>query len=308
MSPPLSSYNARKTGEPCTKDFRIYLATGDELISPWHGVPLFPSAAKPHVVSMLVQIPRWSNVRLEIAKEEFLTPIRQAIQNDHLQYIPNIFPHKGYPWNYGCLPQTWQDPNLPDPHTQVPGDGGPLDVCELAGAVEKPGIIKQVKVLGAFAVLDNGQTDWKVIVVDVASPLTAMLHGIEDVETHMPGYLATMKEWFRVYKIPEGKGENVVAFGGGVEGEGLIISISFTLALITRCHGSWKKILAEPGMETKVSMSDIDIKDINLARQLQDESHSDRLQLADRTEVEKYHFLSPNWPLAASCPNRAMEV
>lgn len=41
----------------------------------------------------------------QIAKDEFLTPLRQDIIDDTLRFVPNIFPHKGYPWNYGSFPQ-----------------------------------------------------------------------------------------------------------------------------------------------------------------------------------------------------------
>jgi hypothetical protein len=36
----------------------------------------------------------------------------------------------------------------------------------------------------------SGETDWKVIAIDVNDPLAAKLNDIKDVETHMPGYLA----------------------------------------------------------------------------------------------------------------------
>lgn len=41
----------------------------------------------------------------QIAKDEFLTPLRQDIIDHTLRFVPNIFPHKGYPWNYGSFPQ-----------------------------------------------------------------------------------------------------------------------------------------------------------------------------------------------------------
>lgn len=43
----------------------------------------------------------------QIAKDEFLTPLRQDISNDKLRFVPNIFPHKGYPWNYGSFPKVF---------------------------------------------------------------------------------------------------------------------------------------------------------------------------------------------------------
>lgn len=46
--------------------------------------------------------------------------------------------------------------------TQAKGDGDPIDVCEIGEAVGYIGQVKQVKVLGTLALLDEGETDWKV--------------------------------------------------------------------------------------------------------------------------------------------------
>ena len=69
------------------------------------------------------------------------------------------------------------------------------------------GQVKQVKVLGIMALLDEGETDWKVLVVDVNDPLAPRLNDIEDVERHLPGLIRATNEWFRIYKIPDGKPE-----------------------------------------------------------------------------------------------------
>lgn len=76
------------------------------------------------------------------------------------------------------------------------------------------GQIKQVKVLGVMALLDEEETDWKIIVIDVNDPLAPKLNDIEDVERHLPGLLRATNEWFRIYKIPDGKPENQFAFSG----------------------------------------------------------------------------------------------
>ena len=34
-----------------------------------------------------------------------------------------------------------------------------------------------------------GETDWKVIAINVEDPLAQKLHDINDVEAHMPGFL-----------------------------------------------------------------------------------------------------------------------
>jgi inorganic pyrophosphatase len=89
-----------------------------------------------------------------------------------------------------------------------------LDVCEIGELVGFPGQVKQVKVLGVMALLDEDETDWKVIVIDINDPLAPKLNDVEDVERHLPGLLRATNEWFRIYKIPDGKPENQFAFTG----------------------------------------------------------------------------------------------
>jgi len=62
--------------------------------------------------------------------------------------------------------------------------------------------------------LDEGETDWKIIVIDVNDPLAEELNDIDDVESHMPGLLSATVKWFRFYKAPDGKPVNEVAFQG----------------------------------------------------------------------------------------------
>lgn len=112
------------------------------------------------------------------------------------------------------LRQTWEDPNVIHQETKAKGDNDPLDVCEIGELVGYTGQIKQVKVLGVMALLDEDETDWKIIVIDVNDPLAPKLNDIEDVERHLPGLLRATNEWFRIYKIPDGKPENQFAFSG----------------------------------------------------------------------------------------------
>jgi inorganic pyrophosphatase len=64
--------------------------------------------------------------------------------------------------------QTWEDPNVIHPETKAKGDNDPLDVCEIGELVGYTGQVKQVKVLGVMALLDEEETDWKIIVIDVS--------------------------------------------------------------------------------------------------------------------------------------------
>lgn len=199
---------------------------------------------------------------LQISKEEFLNPIKQDTKKGKLRFVRNCFPHKGYLWNYGAFPQvrvesqqtncvcewvrgvtnipnqTWEDPNVVHPETKAKGDNDPLDVCEIGELVGYPGQVKQVKVLGVMALIDEEETDWKIIVIDVNDPLAPKLNDIEDVERHLPGLLRATNEWFRIYKIPDGKPENQFAFSGECKNK------KYALDVVHECADAWNKLVA----------------------------------------------------------------
>lgn len=74
--------------------------------------------------------------------------------------------------------QTWEDPNQQHPETKAKGDNDPIDVIEIGEQVGYTGQVKQVKILGVMALLDEGETDWKVIAIDVNDPLAPKLNGM----------------------------------------------------------------------------------------------------------------------------------
>jgi inorganic pyrophosphatase len=47
-----------------------------------------------------------------------------------------------------------------------------------------------------MALLDEGETDWKVIVIDVNDPIASQLNDIGDVEKKMPGFIKATENWF----------------------------------------------------------------------------------------------------------------
>ncbi|PNJ84323.1 PPA2 isoform 21, partial [Pongo abelii] len=53
----------------------------------------------------------WTNAKMEIATKEPMNPIKQYVKDGKLRYVANIFPYKGYIWNYGTLPQVSYSPN-----------------------------------------------------------------------------------------------------------------------------------------------------------------------------------------------------
>ncbi|KAH8550830.1 inorganic pyrophosphatase [Umbelopsis sp. PMI_123] len=246
----MSDIKARVVGAANTLDYRIFFEKNGVPVSPFHDIPLFANAEKT-IFNMVVEIPRWTNAKLEISKEDALNPIKQDIKKGKLRYVRNCFPHKGYIWNYGALPQTWEDPNQTHAETKARGDNDPIDVCEIGEQVGYPGQIKQVKVLGIMALLDEGETDWKLIVIDVNDPLAPKLNDIEDVEKHLPGLIRATNEWFRIYKIPDGKPENVFAFSGEAKNK------KYATDIIHETHEAWKGLIN--GTSDKNSISTVNV-------------------------------------------------
>ncbi|KAI0785501.1 inorganic pyrophosphatase [Irpex lacteus] len=234
----MSQYTTRQIGAANTLEHRVFIEKNDHtVVSPFHDIPLFADANN-GILNMIVEVPRWTNAKLEISKEEPFNPIKQDIKKGRLRFVRNCFPHHGYIWNYGAFPQTWEDPQQQHPETKAKGDNDPLDVCEIGEQVGYVGQVKQVKVLGIMALLDEGETDWKVIVVDVNDPLANKLNDIEDVENNLPGLIRATNEWFRIYKIPDGKPENQFAFSGEAKNK------KYATEIIHECHEAWRRLIS----------------------------------------------------------------
>lgn len=85
--------------------------------------------------------------------------------------------------------------------------------------------------------MPTGETDWKIIVVDINDPLASKLNDIEDVERHLPGLIRATNEWFRIYKIPDGKPENQFAFSGEAKNK------KYATEVVHECHEAWKRLI-----------------------------------------------------------------
>lgn len=71
------------------------------------------------------------------------------------------------------------------------------------------------------------------------SIFVSSLADIEDVKKYKPGYLEATLNWFRFYKIPEGKPENQFAFNGEFKNK------AFALEVIKSTHECWKALLMD---------------------------------------------------------------
>jgi len=233
----MSSFSTVERGAANTLDYRIFYknANGD-IISPFHDIPCFADEGN-KIYNMVVEVPRWTNAKMEIATKEKMNPIKQDVKKGNLRYVANVYPQKGYPWNYGAIPQTWENPKHIDANTKEGGDNDPIDVCEIGARVPSRGEVIQVKALGVLAMIDEGETDWKVICIDVNDENADKINNLDDVEKLKPGYLDDTRKWFRTYKVPDGKPENNFAFDGAYKDK------AFADQTIAETAEQWKQLI-----------------------------------------------------------------
>jgi len=244
-------YEAVSKGAVNSKDYRVFFknAAGTP-ISPLHDIPLFANDAK-QIYNMVVEVPRWTNAKMEICLNEPLNPIKQDIKKNKLRFVANIFPHHGYIWNYGALPQTWEYPEHIDKATGCRGDNDPIDVCEIGSRVAKRGDVIQVKILGTLALIDEGETDWKLLAIDVNDPVADQLEDVQDIEKFFPGLLRASVEWFQFYKVPDGKPENQFAFNSEAK------NAAFAKNVVSETHTFWQRLVGKEVESCKISCSNV---------------------------------------------------
>ena len=234
----MANYVQVERGQLNTTDYRLFIkdTQTDTFVSPFHDIPLLHDREK-NIFNVLIEIPRWSNAKMEINKKDTLNPISQDVKNGKLRFVNNIFPFHGYMWNYGAFPQTWEDPNVKDTTTGCNGDNDPLDVCEIGSKIHARGSVIQVKVLGALGLIDEGEADWKIIAIDVTDPMAEKLNNIYDVEKNFTGLLDATRSWFKNYKIPTGKPANNFASNGK------FFDQEFALEQIEHDHKLWANLV-----------------------------------------------------------------
>ncbi|WUR04182.1 Inorganic pyrophosphatase [Vairimorpha necatrix] len=232
----MKEYSTHTLGTKYTTDYTVYVTHNDKIISPFHSIDLFQHEFE-NVVTVINEIPRFENGKFEIIKDISLNPIKQDTKKGNLRFVENIFPFKGYMWNYGALPQTWEDKDAICGYTQKKGDNDPLDVLDFSSIQKDIGEVYQGKILGCLAMIDDNECDWKIVVIDVKDPLAEKINTSEDIEKYFPNYIESTIHWFKNYKIPDGKPENTFGL------HGKFMDKHFTLEIIKTGHGYWKKLM-----------------------------------------------------------------
>ncbi len=196
-----SGYTTKSTGELGTDAYRLnfYKDQGTTLISPWHDIPL--KGETDGTYNVVIEIPRMTTAKYEVNKEEAFNPIIQDIKNGKIRFY-----HGPIFWNYGMIPQTWENeskkvsvPGLDLP--AVVGDDDPVDIVEVGSTALPTGTVAKVKILGALGLIDEGEMDWKIMTLKTDDPLSTEYDDIDDVPKEVRDGI---REWFRWYKSPDG--------------------------------------------------------------------------------------------------------
>lgn len=204
-------------------------------ISPWHDLP-FASGFEDgmSLLTFVCEIPLGSRAKMEIHKSVEYNKVVQDVNKDG---SPRFYAYGDSIVNYGAISQTWEDPTIPDPDTGLGGDNDPVDVLQLNAKPCAPGAVQRVRVLGALALVDHKETDWKLLVVDADDADTAWrtLADVPDDRIH------SVREWFRLYKTAEGKPENEYAF------DGKVVDAKHAMRVARRTHEHWRRLVQGHG-------------------------------------------------------------
>lgn len=128
----------------------------------------------PHVVNVLVEIPKGSRNKYELDVATGLFRLdRYLYSSSH------------YPGDYGFVPQT------------LAADGDALDALVMVNAPTFTGCLIAARVLGVFRMRDRGADDYKLLTVPDSDPLFAEYRELEDVPPH---FLREVEHFFATYK------------------------------------------------------------------------------------------------------------
>ncbi|XP_041042516.1 inorganic pyrophosphatase-like isoform X3 [Carcharodon carcharias] len=191
------SYGKEERGQPWTPSHQLYLKNSEGKFISPFHDIPLYAAIDKALFNMVVEVPRWTNAKME----------------------------------------TWEDPFHKDPCTDFAGDNDPVDICDIGSRVCSCGEVIQVKVLGALALIDEGEMDWKIIAINLEDPEAQMFNDIDDVRKYKPGYLEATVNWFKLYKVPDGKPENQLGFNGEFKDR------NFAIGVIKSTHQYWQSLI-----------------------------------------------------------------
>ena len=88
------------------------------------------------------------------------------------------------------------------------GDNDPVDVIEVGGGALAMGQVVEVKIIGGFELVDEGELDYKIIALRTDYIHIERINSLSDLEHYQPQISQNLMKWFINYKLSEGKGKN----------------------------------------------------------------------------------------------------
>ncbi len=140
-------------------------------------------------INVIIEINKGSKNKYEIDKETGLIMLDRA-----------MYTTQDYPFDYGFVPQTLWD------------DGDPLDVLVLTTYPLFPGVLVKVRPVAIVNMVDDGESDAKIIAVPVKDPRFDDINDLKDLNKHT---LKEIEHFFTTYKNLQNKVVEI----NGIEGK-----------------------------------------------------------------------------------------
>jgi len=153
------------------------------------------------VVNTVVEIPRGSTLKIEWDRK------RAAFMIDRVE--PSIY---AKPVNYGFIPQT------------IDEDGDELDTLVVCDEPIPTGVWLQARVIGVLNFIDDGEADYKIVVVPADDRNTG--DAIKSLDDLGERWKQKVAEHFKHYKDLKKPGSTVVEGWGGIEDAKKVIADS----------------------------------------------------------------------------------
>jgi 3'-phosphoadenosine 5'-phosphosulfate synthase len=176
----------------------------------------------------------YMTAKMEVNKDMPGNPIVQDIKDGQ----PRYYSFGTTFFNYGLIPQTWEDPEMKS--MGYGGDNDPIDAIELGSTALLMGSITACRVLGELELIDEGETDHKILVISLQDPLASSIFSLDDLERVKPGTLANIKYWLKRYKTSDGKAENGLAMETPR-------NVDQAMQVIEEVHMRWQKLCGLDG-------------------------------------------------------------
>lgn len=198
-----------------------------EIVSPWHDIEHKHSNENRNVYRMVVEITYHNSAKMEMSKSIKYNPIIQDYKYDKLNQKVFRFNKLPIGFNYGLIPQTWENNKIPLLEDMI-GDDDPLDIVEVSNQRYYIGQVVDVVILGAFCLIDQGEVDWKILSID-KNYLTNLNQSAEFWKEHNLSTIKEIMKRFKEYKMYEGKKMNNIY-------KDKLFSQDETHEVIEKCH------------------------------------------------------------------------